>query len=117
MVISFSISDRETATPLDGVLVWEEYGEVSEIPFRDGRVNVVSSGAFAGARRSFSVWAVGYVPHFDYFFQHNGQSFDVGLSRYAGYTPEYIPEGPTGGSPLGMILLGLIVVGGFMIKK
>jgi len=116
MVISFSVVDRETARPLDGVLYWEEYGEVSAFPFRDGRINVVSSGAYTGARKSFSVWADGYVPHDDFFFQHNGQSFDIGLSRYA-YAPEAIPpEEPQEGPQRGIVgLAPLLIVGGLLI--
>lgn len=120
MVISFSVVDRETARPLNGVLYWEEYGEITAFPFRGGRIDVVSSGAYTGARRSFAVWADGYVPHYDYFFQYNGMSFDIGLSRYV-YAPEFVsPEEPGEGSPLGKVIVALaavLVVGGLVIKK
>ena len=58
MSVSFKITDAETDTPLDGLIIWTVYGSVYPIPFTNGMVTIPSTGSHGGMRllRKPDVW-------------------------------------------------------------
>ena len=91
-MVLFGVFDRVTGNPLDGFIVFDTYGYKVTVPLLAGAAEVISNGGPEGPMRSFTVWVEGYVPHSDFFFQFNGQFFDVRLSKYYWFEPPVVTE-------------------------
>ena len=87
MVVSFSIRDSETQTPLSGIVVFQVYNNVFNVPFRNGSLQINIDGSFKGLTRSFTVVVNGYVIHKDSFIQNDGRAFNIELVRFLGVPP------------------------------
>lgn len=91
MTVKLKIVDAETGAPLSGVVLWTEYNTDYDVPFTGGVAEIISSGAFTGAERSFTVYAEGYVPHEYMLILHDGVSYDIGLYKWWWYEKPALP--------------------------
>ena len=113
MVLAFHVYDSESGRALDGQLVFCMYQSCWAVPIVEGRCEVVSSGAFTGAKRRYMVFVDGYVPSSGYFFQHDGLSFEVPLARYYWFEEPVSPSEPE--PPSASALLPVIAIGGLAL--
>ena len=113
MTIAFHVYDKESARPLDGQIVFCEYESCWAVPIVGGRCELASTGDFKGAKRRFTVFVDGYVPHSDYFFQHNSLSFEIPLAKYWWFEEPVPPEEPI--PPPTSALLPVIAIGGLAL--
>jgi len=115
MVVSFTILDSETKTPISGVVRLVIFNSVYNIPFVNGFLQLPLTGSFKGLTRRFTVISDGYVNHSDLFIQMDSPSFNIELVRFAGVPPppttEVPPEPPSNLGKLAALgLLGVTVI-------
>jgi len=113
LTIAFHVYDKSSGRQLDGQLVFCMYQSCWAVPIVEGRCEIVSSGAFTGAKRRYVVFVDGYVPSEGYFFQHDGLSFEVPLAKYWWFEEPVSPEEPT--PPPTSALLPVIAIGGLAL--
>jgi len=109
MVVTLTIVDAETKTPISGVVRLVLFNTVYYIPFQNGFLQLPLTGSYNGLTRRFTVISEGYVNHSDLFIQNDSPSFNIELVRFKGVPAPVVPAVPEPPSNLAKLAtLGII---------